>query len=164
MRVNFRKFHTAQCGKTRNCLTEKIFREINSLITNLFSKSFDFTKFLSKMCEREFAHCANKHMHYCKNFVKATVLLNKSVKSWFDEIFFQWDQIFHFSTLCTVWSSHQKLFSWNQLFKLYLVTSLLKVLLSRNFCQKNVRGNFRNFHTALWALFLCSDNISKVFW
>ena len=36
-----------------------------------------------------------------KNFVKATVLLNKSLKSWFDEIFFQWDQIFHFSTLCT---------------------------------------------------------------
>ena len=29
----------------------------------------------------------------------------------------------------------------------YLVNSLVKPLLSRNFCQKNVRVNFRNFHT-----------------
>ena len=28
-----------------------------------------------------------------------------------------------------------------------LVTSLVKSLLSRNFCQKSVRENFRNFHT-----------------
>ena len=30
----------------------------------------------------------------------------------------------------------------------YLVISLVKTLLSRNFCQKGVKDNFRNFHTA----------------
>ena len=34
-----------------------------------------------------------------KNFVKATFLLKKSPKSLFDETVFQWEQIFHFSTL-----------------------------------------------------------------
>ena len=33
----------------------------------------------------------------------------------------------------------------------YLVISLVKPLLSRNFCQKCVRVNFRNFHT-VWKL------------
>ena len=35
-----------------------------------------------------------------KNFVKATVLLNKLLKSWFHEIFFQWERISQISTLC----------------------------------------------------------------
>ena len=30
---------------------------------------------------------------------------------------------------------------------LYLVTSVVKTFLSRNFCQKSMRANFRNFHT-----------------
>ena len=30
---------------------------------------------------------------------------------------------------------------------IYLVILLVKTLLSRNFCQKSVRVNFRNFHT-----------------
>ena len=34
----------------------------------------------------------------------------------------------------------------------YLVISLVKILLSRNFCQKRVRVNFRNFHTVKWVL------------
>ena len=33
-----------------------------------------------------------------KNFVKATDLLKKLLKSWFHEIFFQWEIISHFST------------------------------------------------------------------
>ena len=37
-----------------------------------------------------------------KKFVKATVLLKKLLKRWFNEIFFQWEQITHFTTLCTV--------------------------------------------------------------
>ena len=39
-----------------------------------------------------------------KNFVKVTVLLNKLLKSWFDEIFFRWERISRFSTL---WCSSQ---------------------------------------------------------
>ena len=41
--------------------SEKIFREINSLVTYLCSKAVGFTKFLSKNCVREFpqfSHCA----------------------------------------------------------------------------------------------------------
>ena len=32
-----------------------------------------------------------------------------------------------------------------------LVTSLVKPLLSRNFCQKSLRDNFRNFHTMFFV-------------
>ena len=32
----------------------------------------------------------------------------------------------------------------------YLVISLVKMLLSRNFYQKSVRVNFRFYHTVLW--------------
>ena len=36
----------------------------------------------------------------------------------------------------------------------YLVILLVKPLLSRKFCQKRVRANFRNFHTVLfWQKF-----------
>ena len=35
-----------------------------------------------------------------------------------------------------------------------LLTYLVNSLLSRNFCQKSVRENFRNFHTVLWE---CQD-------
>ena len=48
----------------------------------------------------------------------------------------------------TVWKN--KKFSLNEkIFReiSYLVTSLVKPLFSRNFCQKSVRENFRNFHT-----------------
>ena len=31
-----------------------------------------------------------------------------------------------------------------------VITSLVKPMLSRNFCQKSARDNFRNFHTAVW--------------
>ena len=36
---------------------------------------------------------------FSKNFVKATFLLKKLLNSWFDEIFFRWEQICHFTTL-----------------------------------------------------------------
>ena len=44
----------------------------------------------------------------------------------------------------------------------YLVISLVKPLLSRNFCQKSVRENFRNFHTL--PLLLWIQNISWNRW
>ena len=61
-----------------------------------------------------------------KNFVEATHLLNKSLKSWYDGKNFGESKFFIFSTMC---------FS--------------NTLLSRNFCQtKNVLDqNHRNFHT-----------------
>ena len=77
----------------------------NQLFSNFFSNIVVFTKFLPKKCERQFLvfstlHCGYSLSHFFgRNFVKATFLLKKSPKSWFDEIFFRWEQIFHFSTL-----------------------------------------------------------------
>ena len=46
-------------------------------------------------------NCGNLLSHFFdKNFVKVTFLPKKIPKSWFDEIFHGWQQIFHFSTLC----------------------------------------------------------------
>ena len=50
----------------------------------------------------------------------------------------------------------------------YLVISLVKLLLSRNFCQKSVRENFCNFHTVqctLWKLrkFTLTPLTEKIF-
>ena len=46
-------------------------------------------------------NCRNSLSHlFRKNFVKAMVLLKKLLNSWFDEIFFQWERISRFSTLC----------------------------------------------------------------
>ena len=86
----------------------------NQLHSKLFTEEVVFTKIFQKIVVQKFrknpqcetAQCGN----YCdlvshifgKNFVKLTVLLKKLLKSWFDEIFFWWDQIFRFSTLWTV--------------------------------------------------------------
>ena len=92
-------------------LTEKIFREINSF-SNFFRKSGAYTKFCQNFWERilHSAQCGNYGNSlsriFGKNFVKVTVLLNKLlIKSWFDEIFFRWERISRFSTLCmiTLW-------------------------------------------------------------
>ena len=53
-----------QCTVWKNekfSLTKKIFRQINSLSSDFFSKNITFTKFLEKMCEtnsQQFSHCA----------------------------------------------------------------------------------------------------------
>ena len=46
----------------------------------------------------------------------------------------------------------------------YLVISLVKVLLSRNFCQKRVRVNFCNFHTVVWKFghFPATQNLREI--
>ena len=45
-----------------------------------------------------------------------------------------------------------------------LVFSLVKTLLSRNFCQKSVTVNFRNFHTVYVLIISCNENdFAKIF-
>ena len=41
----------------------------------------------------------------------------------------------------------------------FLVISLVKLLLSRNFCQKSVRENFRNFHTVRLRFVILSHTV-----
>ena len=51
----------------------------------------------------------------------------------------------------------RKIHSWNHLFSKFFFNSRTMPLLSRNFCQNNVRVNFYNFHTVMtW-----SDELSK---
>ena len=44
----------------------------------------------------------------------------------------------------------------------YLVISLVKQLLSRNFCQKCVRVNFRNFHSVIGKIQCKLKNIAPL--
>ena len=59
----------------------------------------------------------------------------------------------HNGNLLTVWKL-RKFTLTEKIFRqiTYLVMSLVKMLLSRNFCQKRVRVNFRNFHTAVHSV------------
>ena len=49
-----RNMTLAQCRKMRNSLTEKKFRQNNSLVIYLFRKTVNFTKLFPKMCVSEF--------------------------------------------------------------------------------------------------------------
>ena len=64
-----------------------------------------FTNIFFKFKWHTAVHCGNYGNSFSrifdKNFVKATVLLNKLLKSWFHEIFFRWERISEISTLCT---------------------------------------------------------------
>ena len=93
--------------KNKKFFTEKIFREINSLVKPLISRNF---------CQK--LQCGNygKLLFHCGS---STV--------WKNEKF-------------TLTKKISRQIS-------YLVILLLKSIISRNFCQKRVRVNFRNFHT-----------------
>ena len=95
---------------------------------------------------------------FWKNSVKTTSLVKNFTTKLisFHEIILKWYKNFVNSTLwcstvqyCgTVWKNEK--YSLNEkIFRqiISLVTSLVKPLLSRNFCQKGVRENFRNFHS-----------------
>ena len=94
----------------------------------------------------------------------STLWLKKLLKSWFHEIFWAW---LHFIVLfhtvqsveiAEICSHRKKIRQIN-----YLEISLVKTLLSRNFCQKWVRVNFRNFHTVLWESYSNSFSVKLTF-
>ena len=66
--------------------------------------------------------------------------------------------------LLTVWKN-AKLSLTEKIFREInsLVTSLVKTVLSRNFCQKCMRENFRNFHTVL-PLFFGKNFVKRTFY
>ena len=119
-----------------------------------------------------------------KNFVKATHLLKKSHKRWFDGKKFWWEyesKSFHFSTLCTAteWKMRNLLSLMNISWKQHRVKSidfteflrkngksiswfsriLWRKILPRyswNFCQRSARENFSFFRMHHWVLEICS--------
>ena len=116
------------CGKTTNSLSLKK-NSSNQLFSNFFSKTIAFTKFFQKKCERialwkswkftltpfwqkiresnvftapQCRNSGNSLSHlFDKKFVKITFLLKKKLlKRRFHEIFFRWERISRFFTLC----------------------------------------------------------------
>ena len=88
---------------------------------------------------------------FCKNVVKVTFSLKSFTLNQFDEKIFQvWEnsQNYHTVAECTVWKN-EKFSLTKKIFRQInsLVIYLVKLLLSRNFCQKCVRLNFRHFNT-----------------
>ena len=118
----------------------RFFREIIlKCIVNWFHEIFLFWDHNAEM--RTTQWCGNNGYllshFFDKNFVKAMQNLQSS---WFHEKNW-WEIIPRFSTLYNVgkWKKFRQINS--------LVISLVKALLSRNFCQNCVRVNFRIFHT-----------------
>ena len=80
-----------------------------------------------------------------KNFVKVAVLLNKLLKSWFDEIFFWWERISRF--FHTVCPDTTKSFSFLRFFRENKVSENANLLISRISFQQFAIVNFCYFHT-----------------
>ena len=109
-----------------------------------------------------------------KNVVKLTVLLNKLLKSWFDEIFFRCERIFYFSTLC---ESHSSLTLWKSRNFTAMVFSQkfrqINVLLNKELCYELiwwkkicVAVNFSFFHTVSVEIteIHCHTSLTKISW
>ena len=113
--------HSVEKRQTHFPATQIFFRQINleynSLVKQLLWRNFckkilaekfrDFhsvflVQYFSMLCL--ITKCGNYGNSFsrifAKNYVKITVLLNKLLKSWFDEIFCWWERISRFSTLC----------------------------------------------------------------
>ena len=92
--------------------------------------------------------------NFDKNFVKATFLLKKLLKSWFHEIFFQWERKSCFSTLyvhtATVFVEKREIHCHANFFPStqFIVKFFSEMLIWRNFYEKSVAVKFRNFHSA----------------
>ena len=59
-----------------------------------------------------------------KNSVKVTVLLNKLLKRWFDEIFFGWERISRFSTLWVNTKSNKNFVGWVRFITMHIGANL----------------------------------------
>ena len=82
---------------------KKIFRETNLLYSMkaLVSRNFCEKSLTVISCDSQCGNYGNSLSRiFRKNFVKVTVLLNRLLKSWFDEIFLWWERISRSSTLC----------------------------------------------------------------
>ena len=87
---------------------------------------------------------------FTQKFRQINVLLQNFTINWFDGKKFTWQWISRFSTH-TLWKLRNFTLTEKKIRQItYLVISLVKLLISRNFCQKCVIVNSRNFHTTVW--------------
>ena len=126
------------------------FREINVLRKNFPINCFDGknlrgSEFPHRIVSVEITEILS-HTFFSKNFVKATFLPKKLLNSWFDEIFFGESKFLTFPH----WKNAKFTLTEKILRQIY---SLVETLLSRKFCIKSVRVNFRHFNTVLSFLY-----------
>ena len=114
----FLVFPHCECGKKRNSLPRKFFSS-NQLTVKFFSKTLIWRKIFEKSLTVKLRNFSATNQFSRKSSVKVT--FGKARNSLSPNFFLR--EISSF------------------------VTSLVKTLLSRNFCQRNARVNFRNFHT-----------------
>ena len=81
-------FHFLPCGNHKNSVG-KSFVKSTDMITQLCEHSTVWKLRKFTLTHSQCGNCRNSLSHFFgKNFVKATFLLKKLVKRWFDEIFF----------------------------------------------------------------------------
>ena len=101
---------------------------------------------------------------FSQKFRQMKFLLKKFTINWFDGKSVAFFSFFHTHSV-EKWKiySHRNFFRQINSLVIYLVNALL----SRNFCQKSVRVNFRNFHTVecctLWKFRKSFKIISQIF-
>ena len=146
------------CSLSRKCDHSVVKWKIYShLFSNFFSKHVAFTKFLTKKCESKFLflpHCG-KNAKFSVKFRQITDLVISLVKMLLSRNFLlrKCESKSSFLPHCvhvTLWKLRKFTFTLTEkIFRQisYLVISLVKLLISRNFCQKSVKVNSRNFHT-----------------
>ena len=133
--------------KNRESNTKEV---INELISRniLWWREREFFVF-PHCCVTQCGNYVNLLSHFfAKNFVKTTFLLMNLLNSWFDEIFFRWEIISCFSTLCVTYSVEITATILSQ--KLREMTVFTKELYSKLIWRKNkncVAVNFSLFHS-----------------
>ena len=144
------KMHAdSTCDLTKNSISLYLFHLQSSFYDFLTKNSWNQPSLAVNWLHEIFsyyviAQCGNSgnslSHFFDKNFVKPTVLLNKLLKSWFHEIFFQWERI---SEISTLWNSKFKNISWIQ-------------FISRNyFCEKSQTRQFN---------FIFNSSLFRPYW
>ena len=97
----------SQTTSNRNLMTGRKFPKLFlGMLTSMLQLETQFHEFFRqiKFKASHSAHCGNYgnslSLIFGKFFVKLAILLNKLLKSWFDETFFWWERIYRLSTQC----------------------------------------------------------------
>ena len=114
------------------------------MLSRIFFLTDNFCNFYTVQCA----------LYFCENFVKTAsklavfLPLNKLISRNFCEKIVLEQSRAKYDCQFTVWKNEKFTLTQNFFRQInYLVILLVKSLFSRNFCQKRVRVNFRNFHT-----------------
>ena len=137
-----------QCGKNGNLLSHffgKNFVKATFLLKKLLNSWYD--EIFWWECRVNFSITTlvwkNEKFTATPQFFSVKSIYSKTLISWnFCEKWWEWIH-------SAVWKDEKIFRQINS-----LVISLVKPLLSRNFCQKSVKVNHRNFHTVQWSNYI----------